>query len=280
MQKKHSQSLQSRKSVMTIIKGSETMSTTRYDEFITDPSKRNRQIDEDRVKQYMSKFESGKYFMEEFPALVRVDEDGQFVIVDGQHRWIACQRTGRPFIFRWQSENSALTMDNIACVQDGSKWSTFDYIRSKKNSTTGRHKQSYILLERVMLKYGIPATTALAVLKAKPNGEPGGGPESTGMKEGTLLITDEQEVNAHEVLEHIEETFKSHPEGMWKQKNFIVAVQRAMRVQGYKKDQMKARAANYASQLMKRQTVKDYLKNLEVLYNYNSRKKLRFDFYQ
>jgi hypothetical protein len=269
------QQLNKKTADMEVLANTEVYSATTYDDFIRDP--RNREINELIVKDFIDKFKNGENFMKELPGLVHVNDKDQFVITDGQHRFYACKRLGIPFLFRWQDADSKLTMNNIANVQDGSKWSSFDHIGSKMRSLTGKHKQSYVVLDRLMKKYGLPASTMIAVLNAKPNGEPGGGANSAGLKTGEFMVTDEQEAAAYETLDHLESTFKAGAPTIWKQKNFIVALQKSMRLKGYNKNQMRARMTNYSAQLIRRQTVKEYLRNLEDLYNYNSKgDRLRF----
>jgi hypothetical protein len=59
-----------------------------------------RNCSEDHVAYLVRKFDAGVVYMEEFPGLVKFDnERNLFIIVDGTCRFMACKRTNRPFFF-------------------------------------------------------------------------------------------------------------------------------------------------------------------------------------
>ena len=266
-------SLERRKESMTEVADSAVQKTTEYDQFTL--SNRNRPIDESKVAGWVRKIDAGTFYLEEFPGLVHIDEVKQeFVVMDAQHRFTACKRTGHPFFFRWQSANSKLTMDDIASVQVGTVWSAMDNIDSSILTAPERNRPSFILLKRVMLKYGISASTAIAILNAKPNGEAGGSPETAGMKNKTFYVSEKQEAAGWEFLEHAAE-FRVLPErinkDVWKNKNFMVALQKYMRAPGYDKTHMSDRIEKYKAKFVRQHTESDYRRHLEFFYNHASR---------
>jgi len=258
----------------TVVPDSEVFESTEYNVFTFD--KRNRPVDQKKVNAFINKFKNGEFFMKEFPGIVQITKD-EFVIFDGQHRFEAAKALGLPFYFRYMSAESELTMDKVSHVQSNARWSTLDFLHSNLN--VGRpNRDSYVILQRFINRYHLPASTCVNLLTMKKNGEGTGQTlESSGFYDGSFKVTNED--GAHEVLTHAEQ-FGNLEFKAWTNRSFIIALSIAMRHPEYSKKQMLDRMEKYGASILRRQiNVEHFLRNLEELYNYrsNGENKIRFN---
>lgn len=237
------------------LKNTEVIETTEYGVFILDI--KNRPINDGKVNHWMKVFQDGKNFMKEFPAVV---SEG-FVILDGQHRFVASKKLGIPFHFRFTGE---MTIDDVVSVQTNSGWATMDYV----HSFIQQKNMNYIILHRFIKKYGIPASTAVILLGGKKSavGGEGGSLNKLGFYEGNFVVKSEKWAHelAETVLDFVELGFKSA-----KNRNFIFALIKIYQNPEYNHARMMDKMKSFGASILHPQiNVEYYLRNLEELYNY------------
>ena len=255
------------------------MRPTTYTFPIDDPDKefippnriqlKNRPIDEDKVKEFMKKFSAGENFMKEFPGLV--DED-TWVIFDGQHRYEACRRLNIPFVYRWRTKNSELTIDNISKVQSNARWTAEDFM----HSFVQQKNQEYIDVQRFVNRYHFSVSTACMLLSINPNNPTGThlGLKKNGFYEGTFRIVDYK--YACEIAQRIE-AFIGAGFKQGNQSAFITTYVAAMNHPDYDHKQMMTRLNAYPGILIGQTDANSYLRNLEKVYAQSRRLFLKLE---
>ncbi len=250
------------KSKATIVECSEVYETYEYNVFTLDV--RNRPISGDKVNQFVKDFKGGKNFMKEFPGIV----DDNFIILDGQHRFMACRNLGLPFYFRVADK---LTIDNVADVQLNAGWSTMDYIHAFVN----QKNPDYIIVHRFIKKYKMPPTTTVMLLSGKYE-DSGSGLRKTGFYEGLFKVRSEDW--AHKVAEAAGEFGRLGFRTPYN-RGFISALSKVMKTEGYSEVQMYEQMKSYGANLLRPQINTElYIRNLEELYNYKRSEKNRLRF--
>lgn len=235
----------------------EVMETDQYSWFNFD--NRNRPINEDRVEHFIKEFNRGNYFMHEFPAIV----NDNWTVLDGQHRYVACTRTGMPFMFRL---SNTLTMENVVDVQARAAWSTDDYI----HSFVKQGNQNYIILSRFMARYKMTASVAVKLL----NG-PGTSLHECGFYKGTYKVKHEE--TGHRVAKIILDVLSMTPK-IKMATSFAKAMVKLVAHKEYNHKRMLSQLAKYPGLLMRQVNVNAQIENFEEVYNYHLtvKNKVRF----
>lgn len=231
------------------LKDTEVMETMEYSVFILD--KKNRPINEEKVKSFMREFKKGRFYMKEFPAIVNEN----FVILDGQHRFDACRQMQLPFLFRLTDK---LTIDNVIDIQSNAGWSTMDYV----HAYIKQEKQDYIVLYRFMNRYKLTATSAVYLLRNNF----AVGLLKCGFYEGNFVVVNE--TKAHKFAKMINE-IQDLISIRATQKNFVIAVAKSMSTPDFNDKRMIEQMTKYGSLMKQQVTTDDFIRNLELVYNYH-----------
>jgi len=245
---------------VNVIQNAEILETKEYNVFSFDIH--NRPINEAKVNGFIKKFKDGHNFMTEFPAIVSEN----FVLLDGQHRFMACKYLGIPFVFRFSNQ---LTIDNVVEIQSNAGWTNRDYL----HAFVSQKKQDYIIVQRFLNKYQVPLSVAVSLLAGAKWRE---GMGKIGFYNGTFKVKAED--FAHKVCD-MALKIKSYG---WKNpydRNFLIALARVMSHEKYDEKRLLDKARQFGASLLHKQvSVESAVINFEELYNYHALEKAKVRF--
>lgn len=243
------------------LSNTEVLETTHYEWF--NMNVKNRPLSEERVHGFMREFKKGNFFMKDFPAVV----DGEYTIIDGQHRFEAVRRMELPFYFKLAMD---ISLDKVTVVQTNSGWSVYDYI----HAYIKQQNQNYVVLSRFMKRYGMTASLAIEMIKGFSQSM-----KNTGFYTGTLLISEKEEATGHKRCKMATEIIDLCPNaGVLHDKAFFRAVIKIAENAEYDHKRMCGQMKKYASLFQRQVNTKAYLRNIEEVFNYKlyTKNKVRF----
>ena len=242
----------------TTLTDTELMETKEYNVFVLD--NRNRPIDADKVNSFVKRFKEGKFYLKEFPGVV----DDNFIILDGQHRFVACQKLGLPFYFRFADK---LTIDNVTEVQLNAGWKTKEYLHSHVK----QNDQNYIILQRFVNKHQLNISTSANLL----NGQIRGSLKKNGFYTGTFVVKFESE--AHQIAEAATDFFEAGFKNA-RSATFVTALAKIIKHPEYSHKRMMGKMKDFGGLLKNQTTIDLFVRNLELLYNYKAAEASRVRF--
>lgn len=217
----------------------------------------NRDLNESKIKRIMADIESGIDVLRYYPIQVR-EEDGRLKIIDGQHRFYIGKKLGRAVFYILMTEER--TIGDIAKINSNvEKWKAKDFI----NAYVRTDVQDYKILDEFMQKYSISVTLAAALLEHKDAAYGMGGPEGIsrfqrGQFKATYLT---EATQLADVCQHFKE-FKH-----WKDARFFTAIQKIIEAGKIDVWDLVKKVNNYRDELSKQVSWKEYISNLESIWN-------------
>ena len=165
--------------------------TDNYDEFIF--IKGNRDIKKSNVNKLKKKIQKNGYDVGIPITVLEIDE--KLVIIDGQHRYIACKELGLPIYFTYSTIEDMSVKEIVKKISDlntnGCNWSTDDFI--KKEIELGN--ENYKLLQQLCNKLDTVDDIKMCAdymyaTRIK------GGKQLAALRDGTFIYTVEGEATA------------------------------------------------------------------------------------
>ena len=194
----------------------------------------------------------------------RYGTDGtKFPIVDGQHRYISCKLEGQKFFYQ---VNDDITLDDIptaASLQHS--WKITDYLHHYTTTGIKEYKQFVGYMNR----YEFPPSAALIVLC---------GDRSTAtlhdLKRGELKVKRSWALanNFGDATDSLGRYISFN-----KQARFVEAFLVAFTNSDYKHDRMVAKLEYLSSKMLKCSDTRAHLEQIEYIYNYNSKDKVKLN---
>lgn len=231
-------------------------STSDYDQFQILTS--NRKVSKAHVRSLVRSMEENPTLFEFRPILVN---DAMFII-DGQHRFTAAQQLGLPI---WYIIGKNLTIaDTQAMNMNQRNWTPIDFARSY--AALGKEQYQIYLKFREQyhhFEHGL----AMALLTGVGSAN-GSGVTSIKFKAGELVIDDLERSEwmadkLEEVLEVVKPIMSAHQSS-----GLLSAALRMMRHVDYDHEQF-IKHLKQQNEIRYRPNAKEYLRDLEDIYNYN-----------
>lgn len=221
----------------------------------------NRELNEGKIKRIIADMDAGIDVLKYYPIQVR--EVGDILeIIDGQHRFYIARKKGRPVYYIIMKEDRSIS--DIAKINSNvEKWKTKDFIKAY----VSMEKDDYKELDEFMRKYSLSATLAIALLENKEATYGMGGNDAHNrFQRGEFKATYKLEATKlADACAHFKD-FKH-----WKDSRFFTAVQKIMEQGKVDIYDIVKKFGDYKDELVKQLSWKDYITNLETIYN----KKLR-----
>lgn len=130
--------------------------TYNYDIF--DFAKSNRGICRNVVEKIKKSIKDGKFI----GTIVVAELDGKFIIIDGQHRFVALKELGLPIRFMIQKGLTREEIDRIPRMMNLAQhvWKTMEFIISQANIGN----ESYVNLLKIFDEYNLPTATIIGAV--------------------------------------------------------------------------------------------------------------------
>ena len=218
--------------------------------------KENRQIRPSHVRN-LSKSLSDKQIG--IPIVV----DSNYKIYEGQHRFEACKKLGLPVYFMIIED---LDIKDVQKLNENmAKWSPNDYL----NCYLSQGYSSYVKYDNFREKYGFTHNETLTLLYDGKNPLYTGA--SSDFRNGILKIKNlrqscmwaEKILQTQQYFEHCKKRF------------FVFAMVVCFNNKEYSHEIFVKKLSTQSSRMNKQVSVADYLKNIELIYNYRNSKKIR-----
>ncbi len=235
--------------------------TEDYDLFVT--TEENRTVRPKHVTVMKASIEAHG-FMKECPILVSENEDGLYIVADGQHRLAACRELEVPV---WYQVIPAARLDEkIRVINANSrKWTDGDFL----HHFCALGKESYLLLRDFMAAHEMGLGSALGMLSGSGKISRPVGIRAT-FRNGELLFTEDAIDAASLVMEPVNDIRNVHERiaHLKRDEAFIKALLILCCSKAYDHDRMMAALELNLSHVVYCTRVTDYLNILGEIYNY------------
>lgn len=221
----------------------------------------NRQLNEAKIKKIINAIEDGNDMLRYYPIQV-IEKKNRLEILDGQHRFYICRKLQVPVFYIMVKEDKKMT--EIARVNSAvEKWKNSDFI----NCYVQQGNKQYETLQNFMDTYGFNVGVSVKLLsKAAPDSSGESGKES--FEHGLFEV---KHLEAAEELAKLCHSFTGFQ--FIKDRGFIAAIHRVKAAKLVSIDELIAAHKKYPELLMKHSTAKEYIYNLEQLYNHRKQKR-------
>lgn len=219
----------------------------------------NRPIMEGKVNKLIEDIKNGLNLLKYCPILV-YEKNGQKFVIEGQHRLEACRRLKHVVYYVVCSE---LKLQDIARLNSRTdKWKTNDFLQCYVKIGS----KHYTFLQEFVKKYDFNVNTVAALLmrgKISDRTE-----VSEAFKEGKFVVLYQKETAR--LLEKVNYLFPKHRHR--KDRNLITAVQLIESKNLVDWQKLRAKIIQ-TEELEKQATVKDYLREIEKIYNFKAKER-------
>jgi len=194
----------------------------------------------------------------------RYGTDGKkYPIVDGQHRYISCKLEGQKFFYQ---VNDDITLDDIptaASLQHS--WKITDYLHHYTTIGVKEYQQFVGYMNR----YGFPPSAALIILCGDR-----GSAKLHDLKRGELKVTRSWALanNFGDATDSLGKYITFN-----KQARFVEAFFVAFVNSDYSHDRMVAKLEYLSSKMLRCSDMRAHLEQIEYIYNYNSKDKVKLN---
>lgn len=226
--------------------------------------KGNRILNNLKIKKMVRDMKHGLNFLADFPIVTSV-ENGKLSVHDGQHRFEAAKQMKKPVYYIIRKET--MTLDNMARVNSlQEKWKPRDFI----NCYIEKGIKDYGVLNDFVDDYGTPVLVAIKLLYQGVTGGDGGATEEL----RKIFEHGEFKAKHTKQAKEIMETCKLFAQfESWNSRPFIVAITKVLSSDKCDFDELLDKFNKYPEMLTKHGTAKDYLVNLEQIYNKGKHKR-------
>jgi len=234
--------------------------TTSYGKFVLAGENRPIRLKKvERLRQAMER----KNLSTNFPIIVSKNGKDKYVIIDGQHRFLANVQLKAPIFYINAKDD--ISIDEVAEVntlQD--KWNHTDYL----HHFTKKGMHEYKVLEGFMRRYGFGLTTSLAMLTGSK------GNRTDEFRAGNIVTTNNlTQANKHAERIHELGTHVS----FFKTRSFVLACFDMFKRPDYDHERMVGKLDYLSHKLVRCANKEDYLGVLEEIYNFKAQgNKVRF----
>lgn len=213
----------------------------------------NRQLNEQKIKRIINDMENGIDVLRYCPVLVK--ENGQRLdIIDGQHRFYVSRKRKTNV---WYILVEEMTLHSIAKINSNTeKWKTKDFI----NCYVQIGNENYVKLRELIEKYPISITDALCMLQ-EGTVIGGGNHKKDDFEQGHFKV--QHATFTHNLLSIV--SLFQFPNKY--SRGFLIAIQKVIDGEKVNIEEFISKINANKFDLIKQSTYKEYLLNLESVYN-------------
>ncbi len=219
----------------------------------------NRFISEKKVERIIKLIENGLDILKYAPIIV----DNDFNIIDGQHRYHVSLKLQRSIHYIIAPEKKIIEIAKINTATD--KWKLTDFLDSYVTTMN----PDYMEIEQFMEKYDLPLGCVITLLACGVGRDGGGTLEK--FKNGYFKVKKRDE--AYHIISLLMD-YKKYTE-LYKQRSFITAISKLSMHENYDHKKMMEKLEQSKVEIEKKQTPKDYIMQLESIFNFHNSKMVR-----
>jgi hypothetical protein len=241
---------------MTNTNSNQIIETSDYSHFKI--MKGNRCVDMQQVSRLMNSIKE-KNLMHIHPIIVNKAME----IIDGQHRFMACQKLNIPVFYIVQND---LELRDVQLLNQNAKnWDIYDYLESY----IAMKIPVYIAFKYFITKHNISAQTGIALLGSTSNDNYKGW---DAFRKGNFIPRNPKQADTWMCMINDFQPFYEK----YKRRSFIAAMIQIFKLEGYDHKQMLHKLSLQPTSLVDCTTSKNYVLLLEKIYNHKSHSLMRF----
>ena len=224
----------------------------------------NRQLVQLTIKKIMTDIENGLDILRYCPIICE-EKGGRLNIVDGQHRFYVARKIKSTV---WYIIAEPFEVSDIAKINSNSqKWKAKDFI----DSFITQGNKEYGILQDFMDKYNFPLSLSMLLLSRGLLKSDGGVKETPkdDFQKGMFKVMHAEKANEIAMLAHQFIEFPGYKSG-----SFVVALCKIMAADVCNIDDLVRKFKKDPTRLTKQRGTKEYLTNLEVIYNVGAHTRL------
>lgn len=230
--------------------------TTNYGLFKT--IKGNRVIDSSHLKKLLASI-SKRNMLAEHPIVV----NNIYKVIDGQHRLEVAQELQLPIYYTVVDKGG---LDEVIMLNNAQKnWSLYDYLES----FITRENANYITLKEFITQYSLPVTVGVTLLTGSADRK-----AMEKFKNGDLEVVKEKE--AYEIGQMLVEYRRYANSDIYRSRDFVKAVTYMYENKPVPHFQMIQKLVKTEKKIERRGSMKEYLRELEEMYNFHRQSYIRF----
>lgn len=220
----------------------------------------NRQLNERKINRIIEEIQAGNDMLKYYPIQVKENKE-RLDILDGQHRFWICKKLKLPVFYIIVKEHKSL--QEIAKVNSNvEKWKNSDFI----NCYVQQGNKSYSELQIFCDKFGINIGTSSRLLSTgDPVSKNWGGIDEFKYGNFECKFKDEAYSLANDLIKF--------NVAFYKDRSFIIAIHRIKAAGLVSIDDLVSAHKRYPEMLQKNISPKDYIYNLEQVYNARKQKR-------
>jgi hypothetical protein len=224
--------------------------------------KGNRPLNQNKIGRIIKEIENGNDMLPYYPIQVRVEE-GQLIILDGQHRFFICRKLNKPVHYIVVMEKKSM-LDIAKINSNVEKWKPEDFI----NCYITAGINDYKILKDYIQSYGFSLGICLSLLASGDPGSANGSiPElHEHFVNGTFKVKTLEEATAFGEMCKQFSSFKN-----WRGRPLLIALHRVKKANKIEFDELVAAYNRNPGMLKEQANFKDYIVNLEQIANVNKR---------
>lgn len=212
----------------------------------------NRPLNAGKIKKILNDIGDGTNVLKYCPILC-IEKDGRLDIIDGQHRFYVSRKIGSPVFY---TISTSLSLYDIAKINSNTeKWKPSDYV----NCYVQLENPHYKTLEGLLDDYPVPISTAISILISGKIS--GGGRNRDSFERGEFEVKKEDDTRA------LCESVSKFEFNKKFSRDFMRAIEKVKEGNKISLQELTEKVNANIEKLTPQSSYKDYLFNLENIYN-------------
>lgn len=185
--------------------------------------------------------------------------NGDWKVIDGQHRLEAAKRLGLPVYY---IQDRDIDISDVRLLNTNVKgWGMADYLYTY----IAEGREDYIYVDNFYKKHNVSLSTAMAICSLKPSIAHFGAPYKI-FKNGEFEVTDKE--LAEDFVRFYKEASKYTVENTWRDRDFVGTLWRVYRMEEINPEDFLQQLARYGKPIYRSAGIKEYSRQFEDIINY------------
>jgi hypothetical protein len=207
------------------------------------------------------------------PIFVCIMEDGNFGIFDGQHRYLASKELGKPIYYIIQ-DNCEVSL--IPDLQISKQWTDWDFIQSFAEQGNIEY-QKILELRKMYPEFKFVRIYILLSLMKNKYWNNKNQQESP-IRSGTFQFTHwEKTIEYCNMIMDFKVCESNTQRSPWGTSIFFTSLIKLIKLPCYDHERMKKKITKYPNMIQRQNTLKEYIRQFSIVYNYSQSNKVYFE---